>query len=246
MSKAYAENAEYWITIVRDELDPYQRQLTDPALLDIIGDCAGSRILDAGCGEGYFTRKLVERGAAHVYGVDTCAEFIEAARTHPDHRPEKATFEHADVASIPLPDNSIDLVVVNRLPNGIVDPGRRFPEFARILRPTGRLITLGMHPCFYAARAERTASTAGDLSVEDYFGTRTVEQHFNVAGRISPTASVQQFYSLEATIQMITNAGFVITDLREPHPTPEQYQRNPWWKDNFVRPLFLLLDCALR
>ncbi|WP_369637148.1 hypothetical protein [Nocardia sp. JMUB6875] len=102
-----------------------------------------------------------------------------------------------------------------------------------------------MHPCFYAARAERT-STAGELPVEDYFGTRTVEQHFNVAGRISPAASVQQFYSLEATIQMITNAGFAITDLREPHPTGEQYQQNPWWRENFVRPLFLLLDCIRR
>ncbi len=244
VSAAYAENAEYWITIVRDRLDPYQTQLTDPALLDTIGDCAGLDILDAGCGEGYLARELVRRGARHVHGVDTCAEFVTAARSHPDHRPERASFHHADVAAIPLADNSVDVVVANRLPHGIAEPERRFHEFARILTPAGRMILLGMHPCFYAARAERTSGQ--DFSIDTYFGVRTVEQKFDVAGRISPAASVQQFYSLETCIRMITSAGFAVTDLREPRPTEEQRRENPWWEENFVRPLFLLLECVPR
>lgn len=244
VSSAYDKNSEFWITIIRDKLDPYQTLLTDPALLDLIGDCANLDVLDAGCGEGYFARRLVDLGAAHVHGVDTCRQFIDAAAAHPEHRPESATFHHADVAALPLPDASVDLVVANRLPNGITNPGKRFHEFARVLKPTGRLILLGMHPCFYAARTERT--TADAFSVDTYFGVRTVEQRFKVADLTSPAASVQSFYSLETYIGMITAAGFVITDLREPHPTPEQQQQNPWWNENFVRPLFLLLECRSR
>lgn len=243
VSSAYSKNSEFWITIIRDKLDPYQTLLTDPALLDTIGDCTGLEILDAGCGEGYLTRELIRRGATYVHGVDTCAEFVAAAQAHPEFRSESATFHHADVAALPLPDNSVDLIVANRLPNGITQPGRRYHEFARVLRPFGRMILLGMHPCFYAARAER-GDGAADITVDTYFGARTVEQHFNVAGKISPVPSVQQFYSLETYIGMIAAAGFVITSLREPHPTPEQRQQNPWWHENFVRPLFLLLECV--
>lgn len=245
VSAAYAANAEFWIGIVRDRVDPYQTQLTDPALLAAIGDCAGSQILDAGCGEGYLARELVRRGAQHVYGVDTSAEFVRAANDHPDAAPETSTFHHADVAALPLPDDSVDLVVANRLPNGIDAPGKRFHEFARVLRPSGRMILLGMHPCFYAARGER-ADGATDFAINSYFGIRTVEQKFEVAGRTSPAASVQQFFSLEAYIHMITAAGFVITDLREPRPTDQQRRQNPWWNDNFTRPLFLLLECVPR
>ncbi|PXX58488.1 ubiquinone/menaquinone biosynthesis C-methylase UbiE [Nocardia tenerifensis] len=243
VSDAYAKNAEFWITIVRDKLDPYQTLLTDPALLDFIGDCEGLSVLDAGCGEGYLTRELIRRGADHVAGVDTCREFVDAAIGHPEHQPGRASFHHADVADLPLAEDSVDLVVVNRLPNGIDQPETRFREFARVLKRSGRLILLGMHPCFYAARAERTAAGSDDFSIDDYFGVRTVEQRFNVEGKVSPAASVQQFYSLEAYIQMITSAGFVIADLREPHPTVEQRRQNPWWDQNFRRPLFLMLEC---
>ncbi|WP_157391151.1 class I SAM-dependent methyltransferase [Nocardia terrae] len=245
VSRAYAHNADFWIGIIRDRLDPYQTLLTDPALLDLIGDCTGLRILDAGCGEGYLARELISRGAAHVHGVDTCEQFIAAARSHPDSQSGTTTFDHADVAQLPLTDHSVDLVVANRLPNGIADPGRRFHEFARVLQPSGRLILLSMHPCFYGDRAERVSASATDLSVDSYFGVRSVEQNFNVAGRVSPVPSVQRFFSLETYIGMITAAGFAVTGLREPHPTPEQRQQNPWWNQNFVRPLFLLLECRL-
>ncbi|MFI6865561.1 class I SAM-dependent methyltransferase [Nocardia sp. NPDC050406] len=243
VSSAYAKNADFWISIIRDKLDPYQTLLTDPALLNAVGDCTGLDILDAGCGEGYFTRRLVELGAHHVHGVDTCEDFIAAARSHPEHDDESSSFHHADVAALPLPDTSLDLVVANRLPNGITNPGQRFREFARVLKPTGRLILLGMHPCFYAARAERTAPKSEDFSVEAYFSVRTVEQPFKVADKTSPAASVQSFYSLETYIGMITAAGFAVTDLREPHPTAAMRRQNPWWEMNFVRPLFLLLVC---
>ncbi|MFI7004456.1 class I SAM-dependent methyltransferase [Nocardia sp. NPDC050175] len=246
VTSAYAQNAQFWIDIVRGQLDEFQKRITDPALLATVGDCRGLQILDAGCGEGYLTRELVRRGAAHVHGVDTGEAFIEAARTHPEARPDTATFQLADVADLPLADRSVDLVIANRLPNGITNPGKRFHEFARILRPTGRLIALGMHPCFYVARADRTGDDSAPMAIDSYFGGRTVEQKFDVAGWSSPAASVQQFYPLETYIRMITAAGFVITDLREPHPTPLQRDEDPWWNENFRRPLFMLLDCALR
>lgn len=238
ITRAYELNADYWISLVRSSADPYQTQITDPALLSVIGDVTGLHVLDAGCGEGYMARKFDALGASEVIGVDTCRAFIDAAvEVSTPH----CRFIHADVADIPLPSDSIDLVVVNRLPHGLVNPGQRYIEFERVLRPRGRMIVVGQHPCFYSSRAERSASGGGDFSVDDYFDGRIVEQHFDVASRISPAASVQKLYSLEQYIGMINRAGFVITDIREPRPTPDQIRAEPRWRQLFQRPLFMLV-----
>ncbi|MGV8871709.1 MAG: class I SAM-dependent methyltransferase [Rhodococcus sp. (in: high G+C Gram-positive bacteria)] len=243
ISRGYQQNAAYWERIVRQRLDKFQTEVTDVALLDLIGDPEGAHILDAGCGEGYFTRELVARGAAHVHGVDTCAELIVAAREHPESGDRRAEYHHADVADLPLRDASVDVVVANRLPHGIADPDRRFVEFRRVLQPAGRLIVLSMHPCFYAARTDREGLGFAS-TIDDYFGVRTVQQRFDVAGLTSPAASFQRFYSLEEHVGMITAAGFAITNLREPRPSAEQRRSDGFWATNFTRPLFMLLECT--
>ncbi len=243
VSRGYQQNAQYWEHIVRERLDKFQTEVTDVALLDLIGDCSGAQVVDAGCGEGYFTRELIGRGAAHVHGVDTCAELIVAARAHPENGGRHADYHHADVADLPLRDASVDIVVANRLPHGIADPAGRFREFRRVLRPTGRLIVLSMHPCFYAARADREGIGFAS-TIDDYFGVRTVQQRFSVAGLTSPVESFQQFYSLEEHIGMITAAGFAMTSLREPRPSTEQRRTDEFWATNFTRPLFMLLECT--
>ena len=50
-----------------------------PAILDLAGDVAGRRILDAGCGSGPIAAALRDRGAA-VSGFDSSAGMLEAAR----------------------------------------------------------------------------------------------------------------------------------------------------------------------
>lgn len=236
--EAYAANAAFWTRIIREGRDKYQTGLVDRALLEAIGPCEGKVFLDAGCGEGYFSRELAHRGAKHIHGIDACAELINIARTLAD---PAITYCTADVAALPLPDDSVDVVVANRLPHGLADPGKRFFEFARVLRPGGRLVFLALHPCYYTARG-----TDNDAPpVEEYFGRRTVIQHFEVDGIASPEPSVQRFFSLEEHVNMILRAGFVIAGLAEPRPTAEQLDTDPWWREHYTQPLFLLLECRL-
>lgn len=244
--RSYERNASYWTKIVREELDPFQKEITDPALLTAIGDPKGLDFVDAGCGEGFFARLLVERGARHVYGVDISDALVAAAKTHPAADIKTSSFFQCDVASLPLPDDSVDIVYANRLPHALTDPGRRFTEFARVLRPGGRLIYLSLHPCFYVSREERAAASAqspAGITAAEYFAGRTIVQNFNVGGLISPGPSIQRFYSLETHCQMITNAGFVISNITEPRAP----QTGDHTKDSRsampLTPLFLLLSC---
>jgi hypothetical protein len=48
------------------------------------------------------------------------------------------------------------------------------------------------------------------------------------------------FRPLEYYMSLLTDSGYVVTHLSEPHPTPEQL-RQEWWRKNFVKPLFLLV-----
>lgn len=240
---AYERNAEYWIRVVREGLDPYQQQITDPALLSAIGDPSGNVFLDAGCGEGHFSRQLVERGARHVHGVDICGSLIRAAAAHNAADPRTSTFYRADVAHLPLADHTVDVVCCNRLPHALGQPQRRFTEFARVLRPGGRLVQLSLHPCFYAARDERDDPAQQPISARDYFQGRTVVQHFNVDG-LSPAPSVQRFYSLETHARLITQAGFTITDISEPRPQDLLIHHSDRPKA-FHTPLFLLIVAKL-
>src|SRR5438034_418000 len=48
-------------------------------MLELLGDLAGREVLDAACGEGYFSRVLAARGA-RVTGLDLSPRLIAMAR----------------------------------------------------------------------------------------------------------------------------------------------------------------------
>ena len=83
--------------------------LLNSALLGILSDVAGKRILDAGCGNGYLCRMLAWRGAK-VVGVDLAPSRIEMARC----REPEVSIEYriGSIAHMPfLADDSFEAVV---------------------------------------------------------------------------------------------------------------------------------------
>ncbi len=102
----------------------------------LLSPSAGSPVhdvLDLGAGTGKLTTRLVERGL-HVVAVDPIAEMLDVLRaTLPDTPALLGTAEQ-----IPLPDNSIDAVLVAQAWHWF-DPERAVAEVARVLRPGGRL-----------------------------------------------------------------------------------------------------------
>ena len=64
--------ADDWRLQVGDDEDSNRRLNSDPVLWAFAGDVSGLVVLDAGCGTGYLSRKLRDRGA-RVTGVDFAA-----------------------------------------------------------------------------------------------------------------------------------------------------------------------------
>ncbi|MGO2608337.1 MAG: putative RNA methyltransferase, partial [Brachybacterium tyrofermentans] len=105
----------------------------DPAPADLSAPAPAPTILDAGCGPGYYLAGLLDRfPAARGLGFDTSARSLRfAARAH-----QRAAVYTGDVfAPFPLADESADLLLDVFAP-------RNPAEFARVLRPQGRLVVV--------------------------------------------------------------------------------------------------------
>ncbi|MFD0899566.1 class I SAM-dependent methyltransferase [Actinomadura sediminis] len=243
----WEDNAEYWVRVIRERRDRYRTELTDAAVLDAIGDTAGLRVLDAGCGEGYVARTLAAQGA-DVLGVDVSQGLIDAARAAAAGAPAggggSLSFVRAGVDDVPAADGEFDLVVCNHLFSHLQDPTSAIGEFARVLRSGGRLVVLTLHPCFYVENSEQGAMNS--VPASRYFRPRGVDQYFNVDGLESPAMITSWLRPLEYYSGTLRDAGFVIADLREPHPTPEQLRDDPWWRKGFPTALFMLLIAERR
>jgi SAM-dependent methyltransferase len=241
-SDTYARNADFWVKIIREGLDRYRTELTDQAVLDAVGDVEGLDLLDAGCGEGYMSRLLAERGARGA-GVDVSDSLIEYARTHKDADRLGLKYAVAGLEDLPYEDDSFDVAVCNHVLSDVSDPAAAIRELGRVLRSRGRLVILMLHPCFYTAHAERDAS--GSIPVAAYFSERSVDQPFVVAGIESPDVAHMGFRSLEFYSTVLADAGFAIERLTEPHPSPSTIASSEWWESNFRKPLFMLI-CGVR
>ena len=76
--KRWNEAAKNWVEFVRSGKNYYSGYLNGPALKQMIGDVEGKKILDIGCGEGYFSRFFAKAGA-EVTAIDISEGLIKAA-----------------------------------------------------------------------------------------------------------------------------------------------------------------------
>lgn len=107
----------------------------------------GETVLDLGCGGGIDTllsaRAVGPTGCA--IGVDMTHEMIELAQANAAAMGLTNTwFLEGPMEGIPLPDQSVDVVISNGVFNLAADKDRVFAEAHRVLRPTGRLVVADM------------------------------------------------------------------------------------------------------
>jgi SAM-dependent methyltransferase len=97
--------------------------------------CAGRDVLEAGCGEGYGA-DLIAGVARRVVAVD----YDDAAVAHVRGRYPRVEVTQANLAELPLPDASVDVVVNFQVIEHLWDQGQFVAECARVLRPSGLLM----------------------------------------------------------------------------------------------------------
>lgn len=92
-------------------------------------------ILDLGCGTGRFSKALAVRFDAEVIGIDPSDKMLEQARSKPSDA--RIRYKHGRGESIPLPDNSVDLVFMSMIFHHFDNPALAARECRRVLRDGG-------------------------------------------------------------------------------------------------------------
>ena len=94
----------------------FRKYVEEYTLFAILGEIQGATVLDLACGEGFYTRKIKQAGAAKITGVDISAEMIQLAQKEERLRPVGCHYLHQNVAELAL-SASVDLVVAMYLLN---------------------------------------------------------------------------------------------------------------------------------
>ena len=148
--------AGWYDKLVGDEGSDYHRNLVLPAAMRLLEPKGGERFLDLCCGQGVFTRLLMELEPppAYVLAVDASPRLIAAARQRSGAGAGKSVrYEVADARYLgDLADGTFDGAVCLMAVQDLDDVERAFAQMGRALRPGGRAVIVMMHPCFRIPR----------------------------------------------------------------------------------------------
>ena len=97
----------------------------------------GAHVLDVAAGPGNVAVELVAQGAGHVTALDLSYNMLsEGARQ--GH--VGITWVNGDALALPFPDATFDAVTISFGLRNVPDPEAALSEFARVMRPGGRLV----------------------------------------------------------------------------------------------------------
>ena len=142
-------------------------------------------VLDAGCGSGrVFAHRLAGR-VRRVVGVDVTNE--------PRDNSNIDDAVKGNLGSLPLRDESFDLIVMSHVAEHLTEPEAVFRELSRVLRPGGRLLLLTPNRWHYVAIAARLVPHRAHLLFNNWRGVDSrdifpTQYRANTAGRLRSLA----------------------------------------------------------
>jgi SAM-dependent methyltransferase len=207
-----------------------------PALRALLPDLRGRKVLDLGCGYGWFCRWARGAGAAEVLGIDVSEKMLARARA--DTVDAAISYQRADLEGVELPQGAFDLVYSSLAVHYIEDMGRLMAQVYRSLVPGGSLVFSTEHPIFSApTRPQWTLDAEGRKiwPLNNYLdeGPRTTDW-------LAPGV-IRHHRTIATTVNLLLRAGFAISHLEEWGPSEAQIAAQPNWADERHRPAFLIV-----
>jgi len=176
----------YDVLMVRLARGLYQRVTGDIAPV-----LSEGKVLDAGTGPGTLAREIARRQPRlQVYGIDLSEDMIRLARAHAkrEQLEKRVHFDTGNVAQLPYPDHSFDLVVSTISMHHWYELEQPLRELYRVLRPGGRL-------WIYDFRLVKVQTVEKALANTPFVETSL--EHTLVRTRFSPFALYRRFALLK-------------------------------------------------
>lgn len=200
----------------------FRAHLITPTLKNLLGDVKEKKVLDAGCGDGYYANLMTEWGA-FVTGIDGSDEMIKIAKS----KFPKLDFRTANLMKKwPFDAKEFDIVVNNMVLMHLSGIETFLSEANRVLNDSGRLIISVFHPAFnfptlklYKTLTDKTLGRKPKGLSFDYFQNQVFKRFDTYFGRFH----THYHRTLEEYSQEFSKNGFVIRQIIEPNNLPADF-----------------------
>jgi len=207
-----------------------------PILRALLPDLQGRRVVDLGCGFGWFCRWAREQGAGFVLGIDDSEKML--ARAAEATSDPAIAYTRADMEVLELQPASFDVVYSSLALHYVEKLDRLMSIVCRSLAPGGSLVFSVEHPIFTAPSAPNWSTNSAGRKiwpVDSYLDEGPRKTDWLTQGVI------KHHRTLATYINMLVRIGFAISHVEEWGPTPDQIAATPAWADARQRPPFLLI-----
>jgi ubiquinone/menaquinone biosynthesis C-methylase UbiE len=186
-----------------------------PNLLRIVEPTKGMRILEVGCGDGFFADAFAKAGA-QVVGSDIAKEMVERAKIkNPNIRWYAAPADKLEFAQ----DASFDVVVVVLAIQNIENLSGAIAEAKRVLVPGGSLIFVLNHPVF---RIPKKSSWGWDEEnavqyrrLDSYLSESSEEIDMDPGKSVGKRITHSFHRPLQLYIKVLAKHGFAVVGFEE-------------------------------
>lgn len=212
----YDSIAKVYDNLVGEKGDAPRRHIIDPLMFSLLPSNKNLTVLDAGCGNGYWTKLLSDRYTS-VIGIDNSEKLLEIAR----NKNISANIEYKLMdleQALPFSDESFDLVFSNMVVHYIQNINLFSKEMFRILKKDGLLLICLTHPIYESSKKPFLKS----------FQTRTLYKSLT----LGDLAEVKLWYEpLNSVINHFKDVGFVLIQQKDGIITKESAQEYPKYKE---------------
>jgi len=228
---------------------PWRWRIEAYSFMKRIGDLRGKKVVDVACGEGHFTRRLREAGAAEVVGFDVSERMVELARAQEAEQPLGIEYRVADARAI-VPQHDFDLAVSAWLL--VYAQNRQELEqmcrgLACWLRPGGRFVTFTTNPDVYSFQPRPDYRKYGfEIKLADHtFEGAPILWTIHLEDD-SPLDIENYYLPVSAYESAFRDAGFRNFAVHRPElsPDPQSSGDHPFWSDLLNHPPAILIDCV--
>jgi SAM-dependent methyltransferase len=209
-----------------------------PAIRALLPDLAGRRVLDLGCGYGWFCRWARQHGAASVLGLDVSDRMLARARQSTDD--PGIAYARADLENFAPGPDRFDLAYSSLVLHYIENLAALLAGIHAALAPGGRFVFSVEHPMVTApAHPGWSPDPAGEpawpVNRYQFEGPRTTNW--------LAEGVIKQHRTLATYLNLLLAAGFALARIDEWGPTAEQIAAHPDWAIERHSPPFLLVAC---
>lgn len=192
------------------ETDFFNTNLEMPTTLKLLENVKNKKILDLGCGPGFYTKILNENGAK-IKGIDISEESIKIAQKENPSIELKV----GDITKkLPFKNSEFDIVLSSLVLDHIENWNPVFKEVNRVLKKGGMFIFSTYNPVVFKVKRKKWFFKKireyygyfDENMVKEHWGKEIIEHHHKTYG---------------TRIRFIVNNGFEIIDYEDSFPSKE-------------------------